>query len=353
MGQSVLCSCGRRNDLDSYGYGEPRICVACGGPLPQVPVTLGAYQKDGFAPVVTGLDSQDDAGGPSVLTGFESPTPEEPATDPVSGTRAWHDRVPEPTTSGDTDGARCARCQKAFRGAWDRHERPEGAICHICSTRADTAHTPPTAEQRRELLRPDPPKKTVPAPQSDSVEPSTKRREMLVLGAIAIIVLVFINVFPVEEWAALLFAADLSKAEGLPVLWHWVARVGNFVISVLVHSATLYVALAWTGLLFEGGLRSNAWSLLQLGVCFALLNMGVDFIHTYFGVFGTAAGILAGLALIVSLVIKLLMIAARFPLRLEGGVAFFLAWALAGLVMKPCMVALHQLVQGVVAAVAL
>ena len=352
MGQPVICSCGQKNNLDSYAYGEPRLCVACGNALPHQPVAFSAYKKDGFVPEVTGLDEEAGSQGSVPLTGFESPSAEEPVPEPTPASRPWQGRIRE-MPPAVADEARCARCNRSFRGDWDRHPRAEGILCHLCATQADQTYKPPSPELRRELFRPDPPKKLPPVTAPNKLDSVKTKKELLLLTGVAISVLVLVNVFPVEQWAALLFTSDLSKAENLPAAWQWLARIAGFALGATANGITLFAALSWTQLLHPGGIKQNLGPLIYLGVVFAALNLAVLYATRYFGVFGPAAGILIGLALIISLMIKMLMIAGQFHIRMEGGVGFFLAWALASLLMKPCIFAMEMLVHGIIAAIAL
>lgn len=349
MGQTVTCACGQRNSLDSYEVGETRVCVACGRLLSDHPER--EYMEEGFAAAPGAFEEEPGASQP---TGFETPTEhvESPDAPPVA--RTWQDGVREAAAPVETD--RCARCNRPFRGDWDRNPRPEGAVCHVCAVQADQAYKPPDIRTRRELYRPQPPKPQGPpaAGSSEEEERARKKREMLVLGGIAVVTLVLVNVLPVETWVAMLFSADPEKAAGLAAGWNWAVRIANFVTSAAGSMITLYVALAWTRLLHEGGWRANLPSLLYLGIAFALMNLFVSFIHGYAGmVFGPLAIALVGLAFVVTLMIKLLMISSQFHLRMEAGVGFVLCWAFAGILMTPCVFAVHRLVHGVVAAIAL
>lgn len=362
MGQSVVCACGQRNKLDSYAFGEPRLCVACGQPLTVPAITLedstaGPVLEEVFEPVVTGFEEETEEGGGPPVTGFETPETETAPPAPEPAPRVWQGGVRE-TAAVVSDDQRCAACGRSFRGSWDRYARPGGEVCHICATQADPGYKPPGLQARRELYRPAPPMKQSarhPDEDSEAREQQRKRkREMTVLAVAAAVALLLVNVLPVEVWAAMLFSADLTQAEALSPAWNWVLRISGFTVSVVAHMMALHVALSLMRLLHEGGLRENVLPLLYLGVVFTLLNMFVSFARNYFGiVFGPVANILIGMALIITLMIQLLMIAGQFHLRLEGAMGFFFSWVLASLVMKPCVYALHRLLEGVIAAIAL
>ena len=362
MGQSVICSCGQRNKLDSYAYGEPRFCLACGLPLSIPPLAFPAQPgtdltEEGFTPRVTGFEEDVTEANGAPTTGFETPTGETAPPEPEPPPRAWQGHVRE-APAGLPEDQRCATCRRPFRGEWDRHASPDGDRCHICATQADLTYKPPDIQTRRELYRPVPPPKLAPKSAETDNEArqkeQKKKRELIILGAAAALTLLIVNVLPVEVWAAMLFASDLSQAETLSPAWNWVLRISGFTVSVIAHMLALHVALSLTQLLHEGGLRENFLSLLYLGIVFTLLNMFVSFARNYFGmVFGPVAGILIGMALILTLMIQLMMVAGQFHLRLEGLFGFFFSWVLASLLMKPCVFALHKLLQGVIAAIAL
>jgi hypothetical protein len=315
---------------------------------------VDAYKAEEFSPVVTGFErgGNDDF---SSANAFESPTAFAVEAPPPPVARTWEGSVRETVRSGNpqiADG--CAKCRRVFRGDWDRHQRPEGAICHLCATQADKDYVKPEDWLRRELYRPVPPRKVHQAPEVDEDEVAKKKRkEIVVLSIAAVITLIAINVLPVEDWMATIFTADLEKAADMPVAWAWVARGVNILVGVLGQWLVLYTALGVSKMLYEGGLEENWPTLLYLAIAFTGMNELLSLAATYFRVLGPLAGILIGLAAVVFLYIKFLMIAERYPLRLESGFSFLLAWISCTLLMWPCTYVVHQAVQGIVSAIAL
>lgn len=349
MGRIVICECGQRNNLEIFRFGESRQCLACGRSLP---LEQEVYKAEDFAPVVTGFEAEpgDDFGAANA---FESPTALAVEAPPQPVNRSWEGSVRETIRNTD-EGACCAKCRRVFRGDWDRNQRPEGIICHLCATQAEKDYVKPEDWLRRELYRPVPPRKVHQAPNPNEDElAKKKRKEILGLSVAAVVTLIAINVLPVEDWMALIFAADLDKAVDMPVAWAWVARGVNIAVSVLGQWLVLYTALAWSRLLYEGGLEENWTTLLYLAVAFTGMNELLSLASTYFIVLGPLAGILVGLAAVVFLYIKFLMIAERYPLRLESGFGFLLSWILCTFLMWPCTYVVHQAVQGIVSAIAL
>lgn len=366
MGQSVICSCGQRNNLDSYRYGEPRLCVACGQPLSPPPVTLpeepaGALESDQFKAEAFDLDATDfeaasGDGGEPILTGFETPGAEEVHIEPAPAPRPWQDGVREAAAAVQED-LRCAHCKRPFRGDWDKNDRNGQLLCHICAVQADPAYKAPDVETKRALFRPEPPKKIAPKnPRDDSEERERrqkKAREMILLATSAVVVLVVVNVFPVEVWVAMFFAADLTQAEELSAAWHWLLYAANFTVGAAGHMAALYVALSLSNLLYPGGIRQNIGPILYLGIAFEILNTLLALAAKFFPFFGPLGMGLIGMAFVIMLVIKYLMVSERFHVGFEGFVGLILAWVMASLLVKPGVFALLQLIQGIVAAIAL
>lgn len=349
MGRTVICSCGQRNNLEIFGFGESRQCLACGQPLPS---GHEVYKAEEFAPVVTGFE-EEPGGDFASANAFESPTALVVEAPPPPVSRTWEGSVRETIRNTD-EGACCAQCRRLFRGDWDRHQRPEGIICHLCATQADKDYVKPEDWLRRELYRPVPPRKAQQAPDPNVEElAKKKRKEIILLSIVALVTLLVVNVLPVEHWMALIFAADLDKASDLPSAWYWVARTVNIAVSILGQGLVLYSALAWSRMLYEGGVEENWPTLAYLAVVFAGLNELVVLALTYFAVFGPLAGILVGMVATVGLIIKLLMIAERYPLRLESAFGFILSWFLCSFLMWPCTYVIHQAVQGIVSAIAL
>lgn len=350
MGRSVICSCGQRNVIDGYQFGEAPQCLSCGRLLP---MGTSGYKAEEFVPVVTDFEF-----APSEQFGsaneFESPSAvaAEPAA-PTPAIRAWQGGVREGVSAPDVSSS-CAGCGRAFRGAWDLHTRPKGNFCHICATQAEKDYVKPEDWLRRELYRPVPPRKLNAAPDPTAEEVALKKRkEVILLAIVGAVTLILINLLPVERWMALLFASDLDKAADLPSAWYWAIKAVNIAVSILSQGVVLYAALSWTRLAYEGGLAENWPTLAYLSVVFAVLNELVALAAKYFVVLGPAAGILTGMAAVVTLYIKMMMIAERYSLRMESGISFFLSWALCSLLLWPCTLAIHQLVQGIVAAIAL
>lgn len=349
MGRSIICSCGQRNNIDGFGFGEVPSCLACGQPLRS---GGGDYKSEEFSPLFGGL-STETGGDFSTTHAFESPSSiaDEPAPPPVQ--RAWEGRVRETVRTLD-EAARCARCDRAFRGDWDMHRQPDGVVCHICHTQAEKDYIKPEDWLRRELYRPAPPRKVHQQPHPDTEEQERKKRkEIITLSIVAVVTLIIINVLPVEKWMAMVFVSDLDKASDLPSAWYWVVRVVNIAVSTIGQGITLYAALAWSRIAYEGGIEENWPTVAYLAVVFTILNELVTLAATYFLVFMMLYRILVGLAATVALMIKLMMISERYPLRIESAMSFCLSWLLCSLLLWPCKFAIHQLVQGIVAAIAL
>lgn len=358
----MTCPCGQQNRIDVFGAGEVPYCLACGRPLVREPEPVArVWDSDPFKPEAPEFAESDAAnpfespappqGGDGVIT-FSVERPDAAAPDVQS--RAWAGQVREVVPEA-VSGEHCAQCRRPFRGEWDRNVRPEGAICHLCATRADQNYEAPTDWMKRELYRPAPPRKlqqNQPGPEVDEAQ-RKKRREIVALSVVAVVVLVVVNVFPVEEWAAALFTVDREKVAALPGIWNWVARGVNFLVSVIGQVITLYMALKWSRLLYEGGWGENWPTLTYLGVFFAFFNELVILAMALFTVLGPAARILTGMAALITFVFKMLMISERYPLRLEGGIGFLLSWCLCGLMLWPCTYAIHRLLHGLLAAILL
>lgn len=362
MGRSITCPCGQQNLVDVFGAGEVAYCFACGRPLAREPEPAArVWDSDPFKPEAPEFAE------PSGTNPFESPDPEQgdggvitfsvekpEIVAPVVEPRAWAGQVRE-VVREEVSGEHCAQCRRPFRGEWDRNARPEGAICHLCASRADQNYEVPSDWMKRELYRPAPPRKLrqqQPGPEVDEAQ-RKKRREIVALSIVAVLTLVVVNVFPVEDWAAALFTADREKAAALPGIWNWVARGVNFLVSVIGQVITLYMALAWSRLLYEGGWDENWPTLTYLGVVFAIFNELVMLAMVLFMVLGPAVGILTGMAALVTFAIKMLMISERYPLRIEGGITFLLSWIVCGLMFWPCTFALHRLLNGLLSAILL
>ncbi len=356
MGQAIVCECGQRNDLAVFGYGEEKLCLSCGKAL-RLPEAV--LLEESFEAVVStdAFEADDQHRINDGLNSFESPTPSEqtegvasPTPDRSAPTRAWSEGIREVASEG-VEGT-CARCGRPFRGDWDRNPHADGDVCHLCAVRADDAYKVPTFTERNDLMRPKPPR---PVARTEEKIPSKweeHKQGILILSGVGICSVIAVTVLPVEYWMAALFAPDRERAQDLPVAWMWVVKVLGFVASAFGQGLGLYVTLALLELLYED-MRDNLPSIIFLGIAFAVMNAMVDWGTAHFGVFGLAAGILLGMAFIVSFIIKLLMISARFPLRMEGGCGFVLAWFLCSLLLGPAMRMVEQLLGALVAAIAL
>ncbi len=356
MGRAVVCECGQRNDLAVFGYGEAKLCLACGKALhlPEAELLV-----ESFVPEVPS-DAFGDGGaeGPdATINSFESPTPSEapeesiPSVPVAAGApRVWSEGVREAAAEGG-HGA-CARCGKAFRGDWDRNPRHDGDVCHLCAARADDTYKVPTFRERRDMMRPDAPRPIVQATEKVPSKWEENKKGLLVLAACGAIAVIAVTLLPVEYWVAQIFAPDRARAQELPIAWMWVVKGFGFVASALGQGLGLYVTLALLDLLYEDK-WDNLRPVIYLGIAFAVMNSLVTLGAAHFGVFGPMASILMVMAFFVTFVIKLLMIAARFPLRLEGGCGFVMAWFLCSVALGPAMRMVEQLLGALVAAIAL
>ena len=332
MGRYITCSCGQRNDIEAFQFEEARQCLACGKLLPR---EADYYKAEEFAPVATDFSSGP-GGHSGTANAFESPTSltEEPPAPPPTE-RAWEGRVREVAPAAAVEGVRCARCNRTFRGAWDQHARPDGFVCHICASQAEKDYKVPDDGRRRELYRPAPPRKIQHAPDPEAGKATQKKRQEIIrISVVAVLALVAVNIFPVEDWMATIFRADASKAPELPVVWHWVSKAVGVGVTFLGQGIILYAALKWTNLLYDGGLGENWPTLAYLAVVISLMD---EFIGGN----------------IITFIIKLLMISERFPLRIDNGISFLLTWSLCGVLLWPCNFAIHQVLQGIVSAIAL
>jgi len=353
LGRSIICGCGQRNDLAVFGFGEAKLCLACGSPL-ELPADpfIPEVPPDAFA--------EDGPPGANLTTAFESPAPDtaEVAADSevpapaIVRERIWTGGIREVVAEAEAEP--CSRCGRAFRGAWDRHERPGGPICHLCAVRADATYQPPSQGERRDLFRPVPPKPMA-TPELDTAraeEREKKKRGLLIIAAAGVVTVLLAVVMPVEVWMASFFATDLSRALELPAPWLWTIRVLSFATVAFAQGTALYVTLAMMNLLYEDR-RDNVITVVYLGVAFAVLNRLVRAGEGLFLSFGPAAGAFVALALFLSFVIKIMMIADRFHLRAENGLGFVLAWLIVSILLSPCIQMVERLLAGTVAAIAL
>ena len=142
MGRTVICGCGQRNNLEIFGFGESRQCLACGQPLPS---EHAVYKAEEFEPVVTGFEGEP-GGDFGTANAFESPTALAVDAAPPPVTRSWEGSVRETVRTADP-GACCTQCRRAFRGDWDMHQRPEGILCHLCASQAAKDFVKPAASR--------------------------------------------------------------------------------------------------------------------------------------------------------------------------------------------------------------
>ena len=175
----VACACGHRLRVPETAFGMTLPCPACGAGL-YVSLSTLARPSGGAAP--------------------ESPSP----------------RPPSPAEAPPVLEERCARCNRSFRGDWDRCPTDDGVVCHICAkqappgTRSDAAPEPvptkPAGPAVRRMMMPeytqvtpyiiDEPKRT------RKRDPRKIKRDAIILGVAFLVTMAIIAFLPVEELAS-------------------------------------------------------------------------------------------------------------------------------------------------------
>ncbi|MBI2425572.1 MAG: hypothetical protein HYV27_22295 [Candidatus Hydrogenedentes bacterium] len=177
----VSCRCGHRMNVSGAALGSWGKCAACGADLCVTPYNSRVAQDVAAMASLWG-----DEGG--------AEPPEEPA------------KIVERQES------QCARCGRPFRGNWDRIPVAQGYLCHICHNH--TSNQP--SNMQRPLVQVAEAPRPIERVSTDAEKNDRWRRirGTLVLAAVGAVMLVLVNLFPVERWIAEFFNTSESIRSG-------------------------------------------------------------------------------------------------------------------------------------------
>ena len=157
------CACGYEKHVQGTTRGEI-VCDLCGAELDET--MLRKVSETGPAPTSSASSTSDPpkSAVPSrVRAAFEEP--EAPPTSPAESRASIPLAAKPPLSSFDelepvatppaAPGTACARCNRPFKGDWDRVEVAEGVICYNCSNLA-SAETPERLQAQEASARPFP-----------------------------------------------------------------------------------------------------------------------------------------------------------------------------------------------------
>lgn len=203
----VACGCGHRMRVPESAFGTSVACPSCGGGLY---VSLSSVVKSGTL----------------------APEPAPPRAERLESAAA----VQAARAVESVLAERCARCNREFRGDWDRHTTPEGIVCNICARRAEPvifSAEPPHAPAQpavkpsgdRRMMMPEYTQISryiVDEPARKPARDRTKmKRDAIILGAAFLLTMGIIAFFPVEtflsrtDWEP---RGELSRGWGIVVM---------------------------------------------------------------------------------------------------------------------------------------
>ena len=263
----IRCACGQAMRATRADLGKTGRCVACGRAVrvqesATPAVRISEFESDGgIGPSIremTDVPARFTAGkqreNPAVYAGpgdsmqrlhelwgeQETPVPAEPALPPRAVAR-----TPVPAAP---DRTRCARCGRALRGDWDRHEREEGLLCNVCARQLPPERTPwdppvergtippPSDHELRELAR-------LTNRREKPPRDPDKYRTLPAFLAFGATTLLLIWLLPVEEWLNSLmlnvFSTEMPP-RGTPAYYRVLAVA--LVNTYLAQVAALYLA---------------------------------------------------------------------------------------------------------------
>lgn len=204
----VACACGHRMRVPESAFGTSVACPSCGDGLY---VSLSTVVASGSAETRPTVAPREERLAPAAAMQAEL------AVESVLAER-------------------CARCNREFRGDWDRHTTPQGIVCNICARRAEpvgAASEPPRAPAEpvtkapteRRMMMPEYTQVTpyiVDEPQRKTVrDPAKMKRDAIILGAAFLVTMGIIAFFPVEtilsrtDWEP---RGELSRGWGIVVM---------------------------------------------------------------------------------------------------------------------------------------
>jgi len=272
------CECGQRMTVPESAIGKTGKCVRCGRSV--------AVRRD------AAIDHP---------RGFE-PSPDE-------------SEVVSP--SGGHDGARCARCGRAFRGDWDRNPWQGAVYCHVCANQMSFASVSvpkplPEHDYGRVYREPPPPK--------DKKSPRRIAIEISVIVALGIAAFVILTLLPTETTQQ---ASDAEPAE-LDPAWTYVLAALNWFLRILRRFVTLYAVLASAKKLPNDTLFKNL-------IALAIVAAGVVLYDATVGAF---ISIIPLIGFMIAEGIVMFFVWDFYNLRFEDIILWVLVAPLAGIVIR-------------------
>ena len=211
--------------------------------------------------------------------------PKEPAV--ASGAaRAEAARFAEKEHPGGANVARCAQCQRQFRGGWDMIDTAAGTLCHICANKVENftlgaaPERPPSGEQRefvqqiaRQYSWTEPPEKP------EETEAEKRRQFWLTLAGVGVIA---VTLLLLVTGAGRVSPEAATAPQQLPQIPNYTYLIIRFVLHVMTTGLALYFTLYTLQKLPNRSLLANVAAMFIVAVLIHIINV-LPFVGYIFG----------------------------------------------------------------------
>lgn len=186
---------------------------------------------------------------PSAPRRMAPPTlPPKDAAAPSGAARVEASRLSEKGAQGGANAARCAQCQRPFRGSWDMIDTAAGTLCHICANKVDNftlgaaPERPPSGEQSAFVQQIARQYSWTEKPQEPEETDSEKRRQFwLTLAGVAVIA---VTLLLLVTGAGHVSPETAATPQQVPKMPNYAFITVRFILHVLTTGLALYFTLS-------------------------------------------------------------------------------------------------------------
>ncbi|MCC6143425.1 MAG: hypothetical protein IT368_06435 [Candidatus Hydrogenedentes bacterium] len=254
--------CRQRMRAPFLALGKTGRCPACGHRFTVRPAQIAQAESDAPAPADWDTDGDPWGSDPGQVAreengsvaSFVSPSVSFAAVaarPPEEGRQLYDEQMRRLNADVPSQeipaGEPCPRCNRPYRGIWDKEETSEGVMCHRCANLIVGQEPSIITRDAAARAREHPP--TVPMPDAVPPLPFHERyRSQLIYLAASVGIMLLVLVLPVEQWVGNALYGQIANAS--PTMhgeWNRALAILKLVLGVVGYYVALHMTFQSTG----------------------------------------------------------------------------------------------------------